>query len=72
MKNGHCVKCQAPTVYEVETAVYSNRGIVLSTWTEAGVTYYICTTCGYTEGYVLDQKKRAKITETKRHIEPRS
>jgi predicted nucleic-acid-binding Zn-ribbon protein len=72
MKNGRCVKCQTPTVYEVDTSRYSRRGIVLSGWVRAGVTYYICTTCGYTEGYVLDQKMRAKIAQTKQHIEPRS
>lgn len=70
MQKGICVKCQATTVYEVDTSGYSKRGIVISSWGEAGITYFVCATCGYAEMYVLDAKQRAKIADTKGYIEP--
>jgi hypothetical protein len=71
MKNGICVKCDSATVYEVDTSGYSKRGIIISSWGEAGITYFVCANCGYAEEYVLDEKKRIKIAETKRHVEPK-
>ena len=71
MKNGRCIKCQNPTVYEVDTSRYSRKGIALSSGGEAGITYYVCTTCGYMESYILNPKMLTKITQTKQRIEPR-
>lgn len=68
MKNGRCVKCQAGTVYKIDTSGYARQGIVISSRVRAGVTYYVCSSCGYSESYIPDPKMLAKIAESKPHV----
>lgn len=70
MRQGRCPKCQATTIAEVDTSRYADGGIILNGWSRAALTYYVCTTCGYTEAYVLDPQERAKIAKDKPHVVP--
>ncbi len=69
MRDGHCPKCGANAVHEIDTSDYADRGIPLSSWHHADLTYYVCTACGYTEMYVLDEKARQRIARDKPRAE---
>ena len=69
MKNGLCPQCNATTVYSkpygasfsIDQDLFISTSIV-----NKGVPFvsYLCTTCGYFENYVNDQKKLADVTKT--------
>jgi len=70
MKDGLCPKCNSRTVYKGE----AYKGVVLSsqfTVFTGGIhlpptpyVSYICTTCGYFEIYVTDQKRLAEVSNS--------
>jgi predicted nucleic-acid-binding Zn-ribbon protein len=70
MTGGICLKCGASSIHEVDTRGYADAGIPITSWRSAGLVYYICTVCGYTEIYVTDEKDREAIVEKKRLIRP--
>ncbi len=70
MKNGKCIKCNSATIYTIRNgATYGGRiGAIKTDPTQSELVDYItylCTTCGYFENYVDDQKILQKVISNK-------
>lgn len=65
MRNGICDKCGNASVFEVDASKYADTSIPLTSWVAVGVTYYICTMCGYVEMYALDRRGLERIAKDK-------
>ena len=65
MKTGKCPKCGSNEIYSGESVKAGhNAGILpISTWSSASIIHYVCTDCGYVEGYVREKEKLQKIKE---------
>jgi ribosomal protein S27AE len=69
MRNGICPKCGSSTVYAKFEGLkyYVNTGVVFvytGRMTMASPAMaYVCSTCGYFENYITDQKKLAEVAE---------
>lgn len=64
MHTGRCSHCHASTVHANDDAlVVRSWALVLrlNFLNRASLRTYVCTTCGYTEQYVLDQESRDSI-----------
>ena len=68
MKNGKCFKCGSATVYSLANGVVP--GGRDREYIHLGAFYYpidvqsfLCTTCGFYENYVTDQKRLAEVTQ---------
>ncbi len=70
MKQGICVKCQATDVYMIRRRG-EQGGIFISGWLDAAVDYYICTKCGYTESYIMDEQELRKVQKNGVKVQPR-
>lgn len=67
MRNGICPKCQGQEVYQASPSVQQDS-ISLSIFTAAPLTHLICTTCGYTESYILDLSVLPKVRKHGRRV----
>jgi predicted nucleic-acid-binding Zn-ribbon protein len=66
MKTGTCPKCQSPTVHAKDEGITVRSwslGIWLNLLNRAYLRAYVCTTCGYTEQYVIGQESRDAIAK---------
>jgi hypothetical protein len=68
MKNGQCPKCNSTTIHSQPQGIYyyqitalhlGNTGSMMIP--NATVVSYLCTTCGYFENYIADQKILAQV-----------
>ena len=62
MRDGKCPKCNSTTVYVKRKGMsFGDSGVhvLTSEWVSKPMTldYYICTTCGYFESYLVDKVK---------------
>ena len=71
MRRGLCPKCQTPTVYRKLVLIgyggsASGAVFVYTSWITSAspVESLICTSCGYFENYIVDDKKMAEIANT--------
>ena len=77
MRNGICPKCGTATVYsKVEGIKYvaGKRGVVLIHTSRitmpSPAIAYVCTTCGYFENYIADQRKLSEVAENWQQVSP--
>ncbi len=69
MKHGLCPKCNQRNVHMLDTARYSEYQLPITTWRNAGLTYYVCADRGYVEIYVLNEKERADPAKERPRVE---
>jgi hypothetical protein len=70
MKDGMCPKCGAAAVYhgpvgwaEVVSSIASEAQLPMTAMDNAGLTNYVCTSCGYLERYVDSPGDRDTIAK---------
>lgn len=68
MKSGICPKCKSTNVYNgsevpFKRGAYAQYAIKVSAAFAAALDYYVCTDCGYVEGYVCRRSKLEKISK---------
>jgi predicted nucleic-acid-binding Zn-ribbon protein len=67
MKNGKCVKCGSTTVHTLINGFAPGGGREYlgfgSVYSAVDVQSFLCTTCGYYENYVTDQKRLAEVVQ---------
>ena len=63
MKLGICPKCKSSEVYHQQS--FDHRGFLPISWFQrARLEDYVCTTCGFTESYII-KKSSLEITKRK-------
>jgi hypothetical protein len=71
MRNGRCTHCGCETVHAKPKSVLGcHLGVKIGVWGYAQLYPYVCTTCGYTELYVLRKSQLAKIAEKWPRVRP--
>ncbi len=66
MRYGKCRSCGSLTVFAKEDGIKLGDGVMIYTsWLTSAVQTmdFICTSCGYFEHYVVDQKKLADVAK---------
>lgn len=73
MRNGICPKCNAATVYSKKKGAGFEGGLYIYTSAmtmSSQYISYICTTCGYFENYILDDKKLESVMDKWDQVPP--
>lgn len=64
MRSGSCPKCKEQQVYYQEKPLKNPRSVVgISSFGQARLQTYICTSCGYVEEYIHDNDDMLRIRE---------
>jgi hypothetical protein len=73
LRTGTCPLCHTSTVHVVASnALGPATHVPLSAFTAAAVTRYVCTTCGYIQGFIEEPDQRSKVAQKWPHLPPRS
>ena len=60
-KHGVCPKCASQGIATIKSEFGTRNKIMIELLTFADVTRYICTSCGYMEQYIEDEKALEKL-----------
>lgn len=62
MKTGKCPKCNSREIFK-HTGNSHGSFLTVSAFKQARLEDYVCTQCGYTEGYIVKEEHLKKIKE---------
>jgi predicted nucleic-acid-binding Zn-ribbon protein len=66
MRNGQCPRCNSTTIYQKSEGLYFGdvKGYFSIDGNGTPYVSFICTTCGYFENYVADEKRLEAIANS--------
>ena len=64
--SGNCPKCSSRNIARIPSELGTHNAIKVDMFGFANLTRYICTSCGYMEQYVADDKSLLKLRRRKK------